>query len=200
MSGLSIAFIAVLAFGGTVLVRLGGPPQPATKLKLPPLGDTRTLLAPMGGVVAEVLAKRGTRVEAGQLLVKLEPGHGAVPESQIKTLASLIRRVPGKTWQSLVNSDPARLLAEQAYIDALASYEAAPTTINKGKLSVAERRREAAQRQIGELRPGTLSQLETDLRATAQDLRAPIAGRIEILDLHPGDKLAPFARIALISQ
>ncbi len=53
--------------------------------QLEPIGDARKIQAPLGGVVKQIYVKNGDRVQAGDLLLKLE---STVPEAQLQSLIS----------------------------------------------------------------------------------------------------------------
>lgn len=178
--------------------------------------------AALGGKVESVLVRRGQSVKAGQVLVRFdareldqrlsqaEAALRQAPAEVIATTASFVERVPPATWASLLQSDPARLVAEQEYVAALAAFEGERTASARVRLRRAEAQRVSAYQRADELRPQTLSKLE-NMRAEAQktirwlatqrdrlEVRSPVNGTVELLELAPGDTVLPGAAVALI--
>ena len=178
--------------------------------------------AVLGGRVEAVLARRGQHVEAGQVLVRFDAQElderlsrasaalREAPAHVIATTASFVERVPPATWASLLQTDPARLQAEREYVAALASMESNGNAAAHARLKRAEAQRVTAFRRADDLRPHTLANLET-VRAEAQrtilwlksqrerlEVRSPVSGTVELLDLMAGDTVMPGAAVALV--
>ena len=175
-----------------------------------------------GGKVSEVLAHPGDRVQQGQTLVRfdsqdlhdhvaqLRHAIAAYAPAQAAAAASLIARVPPATWTSLIMTDPARLAVELQYTDALQEADRHPSPRSRDLLKQADARR--AQMYRDSLDP-QIHRLTAALRSIASsaetlpwlsaqldrfEVRAPIDGRVEILDLAPGALVAPFSAVVLL--
>jgi multidrug resistance efflux pump len=163
-------------------------------------------------------------VAAGQILLRLgnpeidaqaaraRAAFERVPPRFMDAASSLIGRVPGPTWKQFVQTDPVLRGSEQEYADALAAFERTGTAPAKARLAAAESRRMEAQRRVGELRPERLHALSDLYRQNLStldwieqqrrkgDVRSPVAGIMEILDLKAGDPVAPLAPLALVAK
>lgn len=179
--------------------------------------------ATLGGRVKSVHAHRGQHVNVGDVLVRFEAEeldarlkrvHDVValaPAGVIATTSSFIERVPPSTWASLLQTDPVRLDAEREYVDALAATEREGTPAAVARLNRAKTLRVSAIRRADELRPQALTQLEK-VRAEAEsamswlgeqrerlDVKSPVSGIVEVLDLKVGDSVLPGAAVALLA-
>jgi biotin carboxyl carrier protein len=182
---------------------------PPTEQEIP----SQIITTPFGGTVINVLAKAGDRVTEGQILVRLHAGEledrairaiDAFEKTPLETLdrgAALIERVPAQTWSRILASDPERLAAAQAYVLALAAHDQSPTAETEGRLHLAETKQKVVEARVA--RRDLFEQLVHRYRERAADVawlrkeldrgevRSPSAGTILILDLHPGDRVAP---------
>jgi multidrug resistance efflux pump len=180
------------------------------------------IVSPTGGRVRQILAHRGERVAAGQLLLVFEAEEldarlarvrstlRAVPSHLLDATAALFERIPPNTMARLMRTDPEILAAEQEYADALAESERNASPTSEKRLRRAEGTRKRAYQLAGELRPGRLSVfrnlhdegLETLRWLEAQrarfEVRAPADGAIELLDLQVGSIVPPLSPVALL--
>jgi HlyD family secretion protein len=179
--------------------------------------------ATLGGRVKAVLVQRGQNVETGQVLVQFEAEDldtrmkqvqtmlALAPPGVIETTASFVERVPPSTWVSLLRTDPVRIEAEREYAEALAAVERGGTGAARARLRRAERLRVTAFRRTGDFQPQSLVNLEK-VRAEADrtmlwlasqrerlEVRSPVNGVVELLDLAVGDSVMPGAAVALVA-
>ncbi|WP_031496542.1 hypothetical protein [Bryobacter aggregatus] len=207
-----VILVGSVGLGAFWLLRLSA--EPAQALAPPALAreELSVVSATLGGTVSEVLVQQGAELRTGQSLLRFRSQPSLRnSQEQLATLRGLLSRVPLQTWQSLLHSDPDRLAAEQEYADALAAQEANPAPGNRARLRAAERKRVLVQQRLGALRPEQLASLsledgqEKELRRRFEQLvgdnevRATRAGRIVVLDLHPGDFVEPYGRVALVA-
>jgi multidrug efflux pump subunit AcrA (membrane-fusion protein) len=186
--------------------------------------EAAVVSAPFGGWIQEVLAAPGEHVTTGQLLLRLgnpevdtqvrraQTALRQVPPRFVDAASSLLHRVPGPLWRDLVQTDPELRAAEQEYADALAAFERDAGPAAKTRLTAAEKRRMEAQRRVGELRPERLAAVSDLYRqnlATLRwierqrrlgEVRSPVNGKVELIDLKAGDRVDPFAPLALIAK
>jgi len=208
--------------GGAVLGRHAGFPETGIKVAGRVEREAVPVLSAAGGRVAEVLAVAGQKVEAGQLLLRMEPSdfdrklHRSLQALDSAPTAhassSLLERVPLATWAQLARTDPARLAAEQEYVTALEDLQRSPSAAARARVSRATARRRAVYESQAVYQPSTLSALREAERASADlirwlerqrgriDVRAPVGGVIELLDLSAGDAIAPMSPVALIES
>jgi multidrug resistance efflux pump len=173
-----------------------------------------------GGRVAEVLARAGQPVKAGQLLLRMAPSeldrkvlvslHALRSAPAAPTGSSALERVPLATWMRLERTDPARLAAEQEYVTALDGFERSPSAAGRARLGRAIARRRTAYESQAVYRASNLSALREAERTSADlagwlerqlarlDVRATVGGVVELLDLSAGDTVAPLWPVALI--
>ena len=170
-------------------------------------------MAAAGGVVAEVLARPGDRVAKGAVLVRFDAGPLA---EQRRSLASALESartmaaIPRAAGAIVVDAHPDVLAAEERYTTALAAWEQAPgsgrAALERAAVERVEARRRVA-RSIGKSAAGvaeTVTTLEARLRdldgaLADREVRAPAGGVVEILDLHPGDRIAPGGPAAVLT-
>jgi multidrug resistance efflux pump len=134
-----------------------------------------------------------------------------VPPRFLDATASLLERIPPSTMGRLVRSNPEILSAEQEYASALAESERQTSLAARKRLKRAEGLRKQAYETAGGLRPEGLSSLH-NLQAEALEtlrwleeqrarfeVRAPVEGEMELLDLKPGMVVPPLAPLALMN-
>jgi multidrug resistance efflux pump len=180
------------------------------------------LFSATGGRIAEVLAQRGERVVAGQLLLRFESteldsrlarAHSVlrtVPDHVVEDATSFFERLPPATLVRLERTDPHRIAAEQEYSDALVELEHNASVAGQARLKRAEEQRKEAYRRAGDWRAAGLSPLRNlqseglqtlhwlEVQRTRFEIRAPADGVIEILNLKTGDAVPPMSRLALL--
>jgi multidrug efflux pump subunit AcrA (membrane-fusion protein) len=217
--GLVVVGGLLLGATGTILLHLDGH-VPETRVVE---SESRIVNAPLGGIVEVALVKAGDRVTAGQMLIRLRETEfdermrrvqsilERNPPDTVATAGTLMGRISPKVWRQLTATDPQLLAAEQDYVDAAKFAEQDHSPAAEATLKRASARRLAMQRRIAQIRPGAMESFGDLYLRTAEDLnwlsrqraaaevRAPFAGTIEIMDLHPGDVLAPLARVALLA-
>jgi multidrug resistance efflux pump len=184
--------------------------------------EATPVISPMGGKIGQILAHRGDRVVAGQLLLVFEAGEldarlarvrsalRTDPSHLVDVATSLFQRIPPNTMARLLRTDPVILAAEQEYADSLGEWERMPSPASKKHLKRAEGQRQRAHQRTAELRPDRLSilrnlhqqGLETLRWLEAQrarfEVRAPADGAIELLDLQVGSIVPPLSPVALL--
>jgi multidrug resistance efflux pump len=179
--------------------------------------------ATLGGRVKSVHAQRGQHLNVGDVLVRFEADEldarmkrvqevvALAPLGVIATTASFVERVPPSMWASLLQTDPVRLDAEREYVEALAAVERDGTPAARARLNRAQILRVSAIRRVDELRPQALTHLEK-VRAEAEstmswlsderqrlDVKSPVSGVVELLDLKVGDRVMPGTGVALLA-
>ena len=216
-----LAAFIVAAVTGFLLIPGHGRQPEAFEGRIEP--EAVITAATLGGRVKSVLAHRGQHVEAGQVLVSFEAEEldarvkqaravlALAPPGVIATTASFVERVPPSIWASLLQTDPVRVEAEREYAEALAAAERDGTAAARAQLKRAESSRVAAFQRIDDLRTQTLVSLEK-VRAEAErtmlwlssqrerlEVRSPVSGIIELLDLTAGDDVMPGGAVALVA-
>jgi biotin carboxyl carrier protein len=213
-----VVLITALGVGSAAVFYAARPAQPAPSLS----GETRAeiLTAPFGGTVEKIMVSAGVRVVKGQHLLRLHAGElqdrsdrviSAFEKTPLETLdrgSALISRVPAQTWMRARSADPERLAAEQEYVSALAAAEQSPTEATRQRLVRASKRRIELEAKV--IHPDLFATLARRQHETADDVawlrhqfdkgdvKAPVAGRVAIFDLHVGDRVAPNGRLMLI--
>ena len=209
---IALAAVSVLAASGAIvsLVRGNGGARPRT-VEATVEFATVAALAPAGGVVRQVIAKPGEPVEAGQILARFDAAtlmerRGALAASLDS--AGRLSKLPRAAAAVAVESHPDVIAVEDEYVRAAAAFE-------QGKASRAELERAAAARMETRHRvaaafgrstasvSSTIATLESMLREldrliAEREVRAPAAGMVAILDLHPGDRVLPGGPVALL--
>ena len=127
-------FAAIIATGILFVRMRAGVESPTLKTGMvsPLLTIPR---ARFGGIVREVYAKTGDRVESGQLLVRFEAKELEARLVQLRKAAqaaeaavkggNAIAQIPAQVRQSLSEMHPDTIQAEQEYVDALAALDLA---------------------------------------------------------------------------
>jgi multidrug resistance efflux pump len=166
-----------------------------------------------GGVVAEVLAKPGDRVAKGAILVRFDAGALGEQRRSLESAlesARTIAAIPRAAGAVAVDAHPDVLAAEERYTAALAAWEQSPgngrAALDRATAERVEARRRVA-RGMGRSAAGigeTVATLEARLRdlegaLADREVRAPVDGVVEILDLRPGDRIAPGGPVAALT-
>ncbi len=178
--------------------------------------QARIVLAPFGGTLQALLVKQGDLVVTGQKLIRfvgteldqrLDRIHSALNRRSPQTVtaaANLVARIEPRIWHQLMVTDPQLLAAEQEYVTANESGDSL-------RIKRAVAKRQEAQHRVAQIRAEHFSgfgtnymKLSADLKWLARqreerEVRAPCDGRLEIFDLHPGDNVLPFGRVALVA-
>jgi multidrug resistance efflux pump len=166
-----------------------------------------------GGTVSEVLVRQGDRVAQGQLLLRFEAG--ALGEQRRALVAALesakaMAAIPKAAGAIVVEAHPEVLAAEENYTRALAAFEQ-DRAAGRGAFERATADRMATRRRVARLlsksSEGVVSTVATlearlhdlDAAMASHEVRAPADGIIEILDLRPGDRIAPGGPAAVLA-
>jgi multidrug resistance efflux pump len=170
-------------------------------------------VAKSGGVVAEVLAKPGDRVAKEQLLIRFEAG--ALVEQRRALLTALesaraMAAIPKAAGAVVVEAHPDVLAAEEHYTWALAAFEQDRAS-GRAEFDRATAARTESRRRVASLLSrsaegvaSTVAMLEARLHdvdgaLASHEVRAPVDGIVEILDLRPGDRIAPGGPAAVLA-
>jgi multidrug resistance efflux pump len=128
----------------------------------------------------------------------------------VQATANLLERVPLATWAQLARTDPAKIAAEREYVNALDEWQRAPSAAAQSRLSRAIAGRKSAYEGQVVYQGSTLTALREAGQADADlvrwlagqrgrlEVRAPVDGVVELMDLSAGDSLAPMSPVALI--
>jgi multidrug resistance efflux pump len=213
----------LVACAALALSRLGAHTTRPTSVEGSIEPEAIPIVSSLGGRIGKVLVQRGDPVMAGQLLLVFEaPELDArlarvrhvmqeVPPRFLDATASLLQRIPPSTMGRLVRSNPEILSAEQEYASALAESERQTSGAARERLKRAEGLRKQAYESAGGLRPEGLSSLhklqdeglETlrwlEVQRARFEVRAPVEGEMELLDLKPGTVVPPLAPLALMN-
>ncbi len=173
---------------------------------------TQIAFAKAGGTVSEVLARAGDRVRKEQPLVRFEAaallGRRAEVAAALESAKGL-STIPRPAIALAVDAHPDVLAAEEEYTRALSAFEQAPAEQRAALARAAAARTEARQR-IGRSlakstadlsnTTATLEDLlrELDRAIAEREVRAPADGIVDLLDLHPGDRIVPGAPAATV--
>lgn len=178
-----------------------------------------------GGTVVEVFARQGELIHKGQLLVRLDAGELRKRCEGLRTTlrflddamqnGDVLARLPSRTREFLFNSHPDIIRAENAYVDALQSFERASSgrrEIERSRLDRAAADRTRVRRRIAasfargsdkkEL-TSIAASVRTNLAAAEEllehaEVRSPSDATIDLLDIHVGDRLAPGTPVAVL--
>jgi multidrug resistance efflux pump len=172
----------------------------------------------LGGRVAEVCARTGEAVRKDQVLVRFD---AALLRQQRAALAAALEgvrsgmasaRLPEAGRRLLLDSHPDVARAEERYVEALAGFEKQPNDA-RARLALEQTaaQRMETRRRVGRLlgnageMAGAVSQVETLLsdlgRALADtEVRAPADAVVDVLDLHPGDRVLPGQPAAILLE
>jgi multidrug efflux pump subunit AcrA (membrane-fusion protein) len=152
-------------------------------------------------------------VAKGAILVRFDTGPLG---EQRRSLASALESsrslaaIPRAAGAMVVDTHPDVLAAEDRYTAALAAWEQAPgngrAALDRAAAERVDVRRRIA-RSLGRSSAGigeTVATLEARLRdldraLADREVKAPIDGVVEILDLHPGDRIAPGGPAAVLT-
>jgi multidrug efflux pump subunit AcrA (membrane-fusion protein) len=218
---LGAACVAVIVVPGLFFVRMRAGVQ-GRSVKSGSIHPVMSIpRARLGGIVREVLAKPGDRVEAGQVLVRFEAKDLEIRLRQLRQAAQAadaavkggdaMAQIPNQVRQYLYEMHPDTVKAEREYVDALA---AAEQTADAGRerLRRAAEERMLVRRRLGKLFAGSanagdsreyaseiarnIADVEKLLRES--EVRAPSRAVVDLLEAHPGDRLQPGQPVAVL--
>lgn len=169
----------------------------------------------LGGLITEVCAHPGDRVQKGQVLVRLDASRLRLQLEELQATERLtkgaldgrgvLQRVPERLRRYLYETHPDVVQAEYGYVKALDDFETSPGPERKAQLSAAAQQRTNARRKLDRvlasagvhdemtlmLRNVQKNRAEIERLLNGQDVRASADGFVDILDLKPGDRIFP---------
>ena len=208
----AIACAALAAASGAVVSLMNGndPPKRRTADAMVEFA-TAPALAPVGGVVREVLVHAGDAVVKGQTLVRFDAAALIERRAAVATAlesARTLSKIPRAAAMLAVDAHPAVIAAEEEYARVVGAFEHG--LASRAELDQAAATRTATRRRIGASlsrstsgianTTGTLDSLlgEIDRAIADREVRAPRDGIVQILDLRPGDRVVPGGPAALL--
>jgi HlyD family secretion protein len=185
---------------------------------------TVPVISTTGGVVSEVLMREGAQVGAGEVIVRLDDPDLRAYLNDIERAEQFRRtgdrrfntmaRINPEARATLLQMHPDRQRAESDYVAALEAYDrAAPAgkAAAKDRLDHAANQRTRVARELSDIfslretaenAVSTLQKRVDALRSRmdALNVKAPVAGSIDLLELHPGDRVLPGRPVALLGE
>ncbi len=192
-------------------------------------GSVRPVLAipraRLGGIVREVLVSTGERVEAGQVLVRLEAKELETRLMQLRQAAQAaeaavkggdaLAQIPNQVRQYLYEMHPDTMKAEREYVDALSALEHAQDADREAanvRLRHAAEERALVRRRLGKLFAGSANAgesreysaeiarniAEVEKLLQESEVRAPSRAVVDLLEAHAGDRIQPGQPVAVL--
>lgn len=182
--------------------------------------------ASIGGIVGEVCARAGDHVHKSDLLVRFDAAELRTKVRDLETAATLIEtaaesgailgRIPAHLKTYVFESHPDLRAAEQNYVDALEALKRSPSqnrAAAQDRLDRATAERTRVRRHLeialanaglGRSVPSIVANLRRNIaelndRLREYEVRSPVEGVVDILDLHPGDRVFPRAPVAVVT-
>jgi multidrug resistance efflux pump len=220
-----LSISAVGAFAALTAVLLLARRNPAVTL-LEGVAERRTVpvVTATGGIVTEVLTREGARVRKDEVIVRLDDPELRAYLRDLERTEQLrvtgdrrwkaAARTPAEARAMFLQMHPDRQRAESDYVAALGNYDrAAPEerAAAKARLDRASDERTRVARELSDAFPraGTVAPAFADLRKRVDMLRsrvddlnvkAPLTGSIDLLQLRPGDRVLPGRPVALLGD
>jgi len=198
--GLRILLVAIVVGGGWfVFVPLAGAVVVPGNLVVQ--SNVKTIQHPTGGVVAEIKVQNGTRVRAGDLLVRLdatqaETNRQVVDKQLDETRASEARLIAERDGRAAIEFP--KELTERSTDETVRSLIASEDTLFKARFSTRQSQKDLLQSRISQLTE-EISGLEAQIDSKAKQIElisGELTGVQDLYDKH----LVPLARLTALQR
>jgi len=198
--GLRVLVLATVLGGGwLVFVPLAGAVVVPGNLVVQ--SNVKAIQHPTGGVVADIKVKNGSRVQAGDLLIKLDATQAQtslqVVSKQLDEVRAKLARLTAER-DGLDHFDPPKGLASRSTDENVASVLASEETLFKARFTARQSQKDLLQSKIAQLTQ-EISGLESQITSKAKQLeliQGELTGVQDLYDKH----LVPLTRLTALQR